>query len=62
MSKSSLFSWKMDQGGDGVERHDFQFITGWMFGSVLIALSVALPVWGTFVPPWIGGCPTAEPC
>ena len=41
----------MDQGGDGAERHDSIFVAGWMFGSVLIALFVALLAWGTVVPP-----------
>ncbi|HJN08119.1 MAG TPA: hypothetical protein QF564_05460 [Pirellulaceae bacterium] len=38
---------EMDQGGNGADRHESLFITGWMFGSLLIASFVSLLLWGT---------------
>ena len=41
----------MDQGGDGAERHESLLLTGWMFGSVVIAIFVSLLAWGTVCQP-----------
>ena len=38
---------EMDQGGNGADRHESLLITGWMFGSLLIACFVSLLLWGT---------------
>ena len=38
---------EMDQGGNGADRHESLLITGWMFGSLLIACFISLLLWGT---------------
>ena len=37
----------MDQGGDGVLRHESLLLIGWLLGSVVIALFVFVLTWGT---------------
>ena len=43
---------EMDQGGDGVERHKALLLSGWVFGSLLIAFFVSLLAWGMFRQPF----------
>ncbi|MCP4781962.1 MAG: hypothetical protein GY903_06975 [Fuerstiella sp.] len=42
----------MDQGGDGNERHERVFVTGWMLGSVMIFLFTGMLAWGTVRQPF----------
>ena len=45
----------MDHGGDGAARHEFLLLSGWMLGSVLIAIFVSLLAWGTVSQPCESG-------
>ena len=42
----------MDQGGDGMQRHESVFVTGWMLGAVMIALFTGLLAWGAVREPF----------
>ena len=50
----------MDQGGDGFHRHQSFLITGWAFGSVLIALFVSLLAWATVRRPIDAGTASSD--
>ena len=42
----------MDQGGDGAGRHQALLVSGWIFGSLLIAFFVSLLAWGMLRQPF----------
>ena len=42
----------MDQGGDGSGRHQALLVSGWIFGSLLIAFFVSLLAWGMLRQPF----------
>ncbi len=43
----------MDQGGDGMQRHESVFVTGWVLGSVMIGLFTGLLAWSTVREPFL---------
>lgn len=42
----------MDQGGDGARRHEALLVSGWIFGSLVIAFFVSLLSWGMLRQPF----------